>query len=125
MGAKTPKRRATLLVCVTAFAVGLGALAQSNATYGQQRDIDAASAEEIAAAMRPEDLEKAFWLCDYTATTHGIDATPVAICGAGWEEFKQSRFGGSFDELLGWWQVHKVAEHTALAARSLRDDGED
>jgi hypothetical protein len=75
--------------------------------------------------MQPGELEKAFWVSDYTATMRGVDATPIAVCSAVWDEFKQTRFGGSFEDLLAWWQVHKVAEHEALAAQTAREGGED
>ena len=31
-----------------------------------------------ASVLSPADLERAFWLCDYVATTRGVHATPVA-----------------------------------------------
>src|SRR4051812_48731770 len=34
------------------------------------------------------ELESAFWACDYLATTRGVDATPVATCGAVYDELK-------------------------------------
>ena len=122
---KSTNCRRTLLVYAAAFAVGLLAWSGPEKARALDRIVAPPSAEEIAAAMQPADLEKAFWLCDYTATTHGIDATPVAICSAVWDEFKQTRFAGSFEDLLAWWQVHKVAQHEALAAETIREGGED
>ena len=125
MVTKSTNCRRTLLVYAAAFAVGLLAWAGPEKARALDRIVAQPSAEEIAAAMQPADLEKAFWLCDYTATTRGIDATPVAICSAVWDEFKQTRFAGSFEDLLAWWRVHKVAQHEALAAEIAREGGED
>jgi hypothetical protein len=108
-----------------ACAVGLVPWAGAEKAQAHDRIVSSASAEEIAAAMQPGDLEKAFWVCDYTATARGIDATPIAVCSAVWDEFKQTRFGGSFEELLAWWRVHKLAEHEALAAQTVREGRED
>jgi hypothetical protein len=66
------------------------------------------------------ELESAFWACDYVATTRGVDVTPVAICGAVYDEIKTLKFGGDFGELLAWWKQNKLAEHARLA-REERD----
>ena len=60
-------------------------------------------------------LERAFWACDYVATTEGIQATPAATCRYVTEELKQRKFGGSFHPFLEWWRAHKPAEHRRLA----------
>ena len=98
MVTKSTNCRRTLLVYAAAFTVGLLAWSGPEKARALDRIVAPPSAEEIAAAMQPADLEKAFWLCDYTATTRGIDATPVAICSAVWDEFKQTRFAGSFED---------------------------
>lgn len=67
-----------------------------------------------------EELETAFWACDYVATTRGVDATPAAICGAVYDELKTLKFGGDFGGLLAWWKQNKLAEHSRLA-REERD----
>lgn len=61
------------------------------------------------------DLEHAFWVCDYTATTRGIYATPVESCSAITDELQHQKFQGRFDDMLAWWQFHKPAEHEKLA----------
>ena len=61
------------------------------------------------------DLESAFWACDYVASTRGVDATPVATCGAVYEELKKVKFGGDFLELLAWWKLNKHVEHERMA----------
>ena len=60
-------------------------------------------------------LEDAFWACDYVATTHGTAAAPGDACTAVYEEFKATRFDGSFEELVAWWQVNKPDAHARMA----------
>jgi hypothetical protein len=76
--------------------------------------------EATAAANTFSELESAFWACDYVATTRGVDATPVGICNAVYDELKALKFDGDFDELLAWWKENKPAEHERLA-REERD----
>ena len=61
-------------------------------------------------------LEGAFWACDYVATVYGPDSTPVNECSAVTEELRKKRFGGDFNEMLGWWRQNKPAEHARIAA---------
>ena len=68
-------------------------------------------------SMPPEVLERAFWVCDHTATVNGVDATPIAECTAVFEAMKDTRFGGDFGQLLAWWRENKLVEHTRLEAR--------
>ena len=103
------------LLKVTACVIGLSALTGHGAALAQQVMPTPDSAEAFVAAMDPAGLEKAFWVCDYTATVAGVQATPVALCTAVWDELKQTKFGGSFDDLLAWWQSNKAVEHEALA----------
>jgi hypothetical protein len=90
-----------------------------DATWGIGRRIAAApaslaSAEEDA-ALTLAGLEKAFWACDYVATVRGVDATPVAVCTAVYDDLKDAKFAGDFRELLEWWKLNKAAEHAKLA----------
>jgi hypothetical protein len=103
------------LMRVTACVVGVSTFAAHGLALAQQTMLAPDSARAFAAAMGPADLEKAFWVCDYTATVAGVQATPVALCAAVWDEIKQPKFGGSFEDLLAWWQSNKAAEHEALA----------
>ena len=63
-----------------------------------------------------EELEFAFWACDYIATIRGVEATPVAICGAVYDDLKAMKFSGDFNGLLDWWKQNKAMEHQRLAA---------
>ena len=60
-------------------------------------------------------LERAFWACDYVATTRGVGATPIAACRHATESLKRAKFGGSFAAMLEWWKRNKAAEHSRLA----------
>jgi hypothetical protein len=75
-----------------------------------------AAAEADAGATVVADLEAAFWVCDYIATTRGVEATPIAICGAVYDELKAAKFAGDFGELLAWWKQNKVVEHLKIAS---------
>jgi hypothetical protein len=70
------------------------------------------------------ELEAAFWLCDYIATNRGVEATPVAICGAVYDELKAVKFAGDFGELLAWWKQNKVVEHRKIASDQRDGTGE-
>jgi hypothetical protein len=59
-------------------------------------------------------LEEAFWACDYIATTRGTASAPQETCAVVYEEFKATRFGGDFEELVAWWQVNKVGAHARM-----------
>jgi hypothetical protein len=75
-----------------------------------------AGALGAAHAAPPPSLEDAFWACDYIATTRGTDHAPGEICAAVYEEVKATKFGGSFEELVAWWQVNKAGAHARIAA---------
>ena len=96
----------TLAACVIAVA--------ATVTYAAT-DAGSEAAPEPLAGATVADLEKAFWACDYTATTRGVQATPVEICALATDELKRVKFGGSLADLLAWWQVNKAIEHRALA----------
>ena len=70
-----------------------------------------------AATLPLAEIERLFWLCDYVATTRGVDAAPVEACSAATEELKNAKFGGDFMALLTWWQGRKPEEHARLVQR--------
>jgi len=76
--------------------------------------------EARVVALSAADLEEAFWVCDYTATTVGTGATPVDLCSAVYDELKARKFGGEFELLLAWWRQNKPAEHARQAAETNR-----
>ena len=110
-----PRKTSTIAIaCALSFAAALTAAPR------------AASAEQPTGAgqlmrtrieqLPARDLEKAFWICDHTAATRGIDAAPVELCSAVYTTLRDQKFGGDFNELLAWWKQNKEIEHSALAA---------
>jgi hypothetical protein len=108
-------RRLKDLVKVAACVIGLAAVTAYGSASAQSATPTSESVEAFVAAMHPADLEHVFWVCDYKATIGGVHATPVVLCSAVWDELKQTKFAGSFEDLLAWWQSNKAMEHEALA----------
>ena len=77
-----------------------------------------APADTRALASKVADLEKVFWICDYTATMHGIDRDLAVACSGVTDELKQMKFGGSYEKLLAWWRLDKLARHQGLQQAS-------
>jgi hypothetical protein len=102
-----------------ACALALGALSPHCGTASaQQSSVSPRPLQARAGVLRVADLEKAFWMCDYAATTRGVHATPVDVCSALTDDFKNARFGGDFEQMLRWWQKNKLAEHQKLVSRA-------
>ena len=116
MFAKTTKQIGRTMfsrLAVCAFALcAMGAY--SAAVSAQHTAGSLQSVYSHSAAISLEALERAFWLCDYAATVDGVDATPVDICSAVTDEFKNVKFGGDFLQLVKWWRENKPAEHEKL-----------
>ncbi len=110
MSAKLPPMR---------FSLGAGALLAAAASFTAP-----ASAESVA--PNPEqigvaELERAFWFCDFVATTKGVQATPIAACRHATEQLKKQKFSGDFDEFVAWWRSNKAAEHLKLHQQQRND----
>ena len=60
------------------------------------------------------DLEKAFWICDYEATTYGIGNADAESCLLVTEGLKNAKFGGDVEALIDWWREEKYAVHDEL-----------
>lgn len=103
----------TLAACALALAA---ANASADGVLAGQRPLSPQSLELHAAMLHAADLEKAFWICDYAATTRGVDDTPADFCIGVYDELKTRKFGGDFEQLLSWWQQNKPAEHEKLAS---------
>ena len=106
---KSPRAAA---VCALALAVASmfcqPAIAQQGSVQGSLPATD---------LLRVQDLERTFWACDYVATNRGVSATPLAVCGAAYEELKSIKFHGDFIELLLWWKENKAVEHQNIAGK--------
>lgn len=70
-------------------------------------------------APAAEDLEQAFWSCDYVGTTYGVQAAPVAFCADVTQALREQKFGGDFDQMLQWWRQNKPAAHAAIESLQL------
>ncbi|QHE77482.1 hypothetical protein [Hydrogenophaga sp. PBL-H3] len=74
------------------------------------------SAQSTTGAEWPlEEIEKAFWACDYAASTRLVEMGSAIACSRLTEALRQLKFDGDFNAMLNWWQQHKEAEHRALA----------
>src|SRR3954469_17278051 len=91
-------------------------MAYFSAAPAQQTRANEAAAAAAPSQLSADDLERAFWLCDYIATERGVDSSPVALCTAVFDEVKNARFGGDFAALLDWWRLNKAVEHVKLSA---------
>jgi hypothetical protein len=111
---KTNRRnvQSIAIACALSFA-GLAAL--PGPASAQEPSADARMIQARVALLSVRDLEKAFWICDHTATTRGVDAAPVALCSAVYESLRDQKFAGDFGELLKWWNENKPIQHAALA----------
>ena len=89
----------------------LGCIASTSAQQPQRTS--AAPTSQLSSA-RLTDLEHAFWVCDYLATTRGT--SDVAACTAIYEVVKERKFAGDFEKLVAWWRQNKVAQHRSIAA---------
>ena len=107
------KQNLSLVATLLAASIGAatGGLHAASAPEPQRLSIAPASRYATASVA---DLEKAFWVCDYLATTEGI-GDPLT-CSLVSEALKERRFSGDLDSLLSWWRQNKVAQHRKVAA---------
>ena len=110
--------RHSVLSFIAACALALGTAAVSSADGLLPQEEPGAPPIAHTVTMSGADLEEIFWVCDYLATTRGMEATPASLCEAAYDELKTRKFGGEFGLLLTWWQAHKPAEHSRLAKRN-------
>lgn len=91
-------------------------------------------AQPVQAAIERDltKLERAFWVCDYLATIHGVGKVDTVTCAAVTDDLKRIKFDGDFEKMLDWWRANKTAQHAALdradmalAASASADTGED
>ncbi|MNH34975.1 hypothetical protein D3C79_956170 [compost metagenome] len=69
----------------------------------------------FGADLRLDELEKAFWVCDYATTINIVDVYNAMNCSRLTEALRQRKFQGDFTAMLAWWQQHKEAEHLELS----------
>lgn len=56
---------------------------------------------------------KAYWDCDYVATTTGMSLDEGAMCVVISETIKKELFGGDFKSMHAWWLSSKQTEYDA------------
>jgi hypothetical protein len=98
-------------IVITTIGVVAGTIANTSA---QQPQRTLATPTSQLSNARLTDLENAFWVCDYLATTRS--SSDVAACTAIYEAVKERKFAGDFDKLVAWWSQNKVAQHQSIAA---------
>ena len=101
------------LRCVTACALAIVA-ATTGAEVGVAQTASQSGPTQVS-TPHATNLEEAFWVCDYLATTRGTSATSTETCAAIYDELKARKFDGDFDKLLAWWQANKGVAHQKLA----------
>lgn len=100
-GQRSPVLRvgAAALIVVSAISGSLPSCAQT--TFGAESLLD--------------ELEKAFWACDYGATISLVDFYSAIACSQFTEALRQQKFDGNFDAMLVWWRQHKDAKYQELS----------
>lgn len=88
-------------------AIFLAAAIAGPSTYAVAEG-DSASAHTLAS------LEKAYWACDYVASTKGIPSSDPCYGIA--EQLKSEKFKGDFQAMLRWWEQNKAAARTIARA---------
>jgi hypothetical protein len=73
----------------------------------------AAAPTSLLSSAKLTDLETAFWVCDYFATTRGV--SDISACTAVYEALKDRKFAGDFDALVSWWRQNKLTQHQNIA----------
>jgi hypothetical protein len=109
----TKQRRVSHVTSTAITTIGLllGCIASTSAQQPQRTM--AAPTSQLSSA-RLTDLENAFWVCDYLATTQG--SSDIAACTSVYEAIKERKFAGDFEKLVAWWRQNKVAQHQSIAA---------
>ena len=108
----TMKQRVVSVTKIVVMTIGV--LGSVEAALAQQPQHTVAAPGSELSSARLTDLENAFWVCDYLATTRG--GSDIPTCTAVYEAVKQIKFGGDFDKLVAWWRQNKVAQHQNIAA---------
>ena len=84
-------------------------------SFGMAEQEMACQVNAQIAESSAEDLEKAFWVCDYVASTHGMQFVSMDLCAAITDHIKTEKFDGDYEEMVRWWQEHKPAQHLRLS----------
>lgn len=126
MGAKTRRSAAVVVAVLLAAAVSSvpaqqGADTRNGTVVKQGASAQRAIDTQHAVAAMPvvvatEQLESAFWLCDYASTDRAFQPVDAMACSVVTEDLRKRRFGGDFDAMYTWWQGARLAAHRAIEA---------
>ena len=58
-----------------------------------------------------QELENAYWDCDYITTHQAVSLEEGATCGLIYEKLLQEKFKGSFKDFMTWWKANKETQH--------------
>lgn len=64
----------------------------------------------MVVALSPDEMEEAYWDCEYEATEGIIDLNAAAACSEIYETLKSTKFRGDFKLMLLWWNENKERE---------------
>ena len=114
----TTKQRLFSVTKIVVTTIGLVAASVASTSAQQPQRTFATPTSQLSSA-RLTDLENAFWVCDYLATTRG--SSDIAACTAIYEAVKERKFGGDFEKLVAWWRQNKAEQHQSIAAADSAD----
>ncbi len=105
------KSRSSLTVVASLIAA---AFISIPCAYAQAFEENFPAVDTEVVAIELADLEKAFWICDYEATTYGVGVVDAEACVIVTEGLKHLKFGGDFEAMVDWWRDQKYGVHDAL-----------
>jgi len=79
----------------------------------------ASAMHTVAAELSVAELERTFWVCDWSATAGRLEGADFARCAIVADELKARRFGGDFHRMIEWWQQNKAGIHAGLQGERL------
>jgi len=68
-------------------------------------------------AAKTDELETAYWDCDYAATQGALGFGDATTCSQVFEALKKEKFGGDFKKFMEWWKDNKEVEHSKRLAK--------
>ena len=105
------KSRSTLTVVASLIAA---AFISIPCAYAEAFEENFPAVDIEVGASELADLEKAFWICDYEATTYGVGNVDAEACLVVTEGLKRVKFGGDFEALVDWWRDQKYGVYDPL-----------
>ena len=103
--------RSTLTVVASLIAA---AFISIPCAYAEAFEENFPAADTEVVPIELADLERAFWICDYEATTYGVGVVDAEACGIVTEGLNRVKFGGDVDALVDWWRDQKYGVHDAF-----------